>query len=80
MRSFWRSPLIAAGAIAVFAVPGTAQAPSPESVLGFAPGADFRLATYEQSIDYFQRLAAASDRITMVRTGRTSEGGTGGSR
>ena len=74
MRSFWRSPLIAAGAIAVFAVPGTAQAPSPESVLGFAPGADFRLATYEQSIDYFHRLSAASDRITMVRTGRTSEG------
>ena len=74
MRTFWRSALIAVGAVTVFAAPGTAQAPSPESVLGFAPGADFHLATYEESVDYFQRLAAASDRITMVRTGQTSEG------
>ena len=74
MRTFWRSALIAVGTVTVFAAPGTAQAPSPESVLGFAPGADFHLATYEESVDYFQRLAAASDRITMVRTGQTSEG------
>ena len=51
-----------------------AQIPTPESVLGFRPGADFELATYEESIDYFQRLDAASDRITMLRVGRTSEG------
>ncbi len=62
--------------VLVAAVPGSAlaQIPTPESVLGFAPGADFELATYEQSIDYFQQLAASSDRIQMVRTGRTSEG------
>ena len=35
--------------------------PTPESVLGFRPGADFHLATYEESLDYFQRLHAASD-------------------
>lgn len=51
-----------------------AQVPTPESVLGFPPGADFRLADYEESIDYFRRLDDASDRITMVRVGRTSEG------
>ena len=51
-----------------------AQIPTPESVLGFRPGADFELATYEESIDYFQRLDTASDRITMLRVGRTSEG------
>ncbi|MEZ4416434.1 MAG: M14 family metallopeptidase [Gemmatimonadota bacterium] len=50
------------------------QLPTPESVLGFRPGADFKLATYEQSVDYFQRLDAASDRITMLRVGRTSFG------
>jgi len=33
--------------------------PTPESVLGFAVGADFKLATYEESIRYFQALAAA---------------------
>jgi hypothetical protein len=48
--------------------------PTPESVLGFAPGADFHLATYEQSVSYFQALAAASDRVQLVKTGRTSEG------
>ena len=67
-------------AVALFFLPslataGAAQAiPSPESVLGFRPGTDFELATYEESIDYFQRLDAASDRITLVRTGLTSEG------
>ena len=50
--------------------------PTPESVLGFRPGADFELATYEQSVEYFQRLDAASDRIMMMETGRTSEGRT----
>ena len=50
--------------------------PTPESVLGFRPGADFRLATYEESVDYFQRLDAASDRMMMMMTGRTSEGRT----
>ncbi|MDP2956952.1 MAG: M14 family metallopeptidase [Longimicrobiales bacterium] len=48
--------------------------PSPASVLGFEPGADFRLATYEQSVDYFQKLDAASDRVRMVRVGRTTQG------
>ncbi len=74
MSSLFRSTLTAATAITFLASAGTAQAPSPESVLGFVPGADFHLATYEESVDYFQRLAAASDRITMVRTGQTSEG------
>jgi len=54
--------------------PLASQLPTPESILGFKPGADFELATYEESIDYFERLDAASDRITMLRVGRTSEG------
>jgi len=61
-------------ALLFLAAPAIAQIPTPESVLGFAPGADFHLATYEQSVDYFQRLAGASDRITMLNVGRTSEG------
>ena len=39
------------------------ELPTPESVLGFKVGADFKLATYDESIRYFQRLAASSDRI-----------------
>ena len=48
--------------------------PTPESTFGFAPGADYKLFTYEQSIAYFKRLEAASKYITLVEAGRTSEG------
>ncbi len=48
--------------------------PTPASVLGFEPGADFLLASYEESVEYFQRLDAASDRLSLVQAGVTSEG------
>ncbi len=48
--------------------------PKPEDVLGFAVGADYHLATYDQAIDYFRRLAAVSDRIKLFELGRTSMG------
>jgi len=48
--------------------------PTPESVLGFTVGADFHLASYDDSIGYFQKLDAASDRLTLVEVGQTSEG------
>ena len=44
----------------VAAVPAGQTLPTPESVLGFRVGADFHLATYDESIAYFQALAAAS--------------------
>ena len=47
--------------------------PTPQSVLGFQPGDDFRLATYEESIVYFRQLDEASDNLRMVEVGRTSE-------
>lgn len=52
----------------------TQSVPTPESVLGFAPGADFHLAGYEGALEYFQRLDAASDRVRLVEVGRTSNG------
>ena len=48
--------------------------PTPESSLGFAVGADFKLATYDESIAYFQKLAAASNQIRLVDVGKTSTG------
>ncbi|MHB1094864.1 MAG: M14 family metallopeptidase [Gemmatimonadaceae bacterium] len=48
--------------------------PTPESSLGFAVGADFKLATYDESIRYFRQLAAASDRIKLLTVGKTSLG------
>jgi len=54
--------------------PAAAQIPTPESVLGYPVGADFELVNYEQSLDYFQRLAAASDRVELREVGETSYG------
>ncbi|MFQ5571431.1 MAG: M14 metallopeptidase family protein [Rhodothermales bacterium] len=48
--------------------------PTPESVLGSSVGADFFLASYDESINYFKQLDAASDRIQLVEIGQTSGG------
>ncbi len=62
-------------AAALMAGPALGQSvPTPESVLGFPIGADFRLATYEESLQYFQRLDAASDRVELRQVGETSMG------
>ncbi len=45
--------------------------PTPEDVLGFQPGEWH--ASHDQLIRYFEHLAAASDRVTMVEKERTYE-------
>lgn len=47
---------------------------SPESVLGFAPAADRRLASWTQITDYFQRLDKQSSRLTVETLGTTTQG------
>jgi hypothetical protein len=48
--------------------------PTPESVFGFPVGADYKLFTYDQSIAYFRKLAAASNRIKLIHVGKTAYG------
>src|SRR5262245_43736104 len=50
--------------------------PTPSSVFGFAPGADYKLATYDQSIAYFKALASASKYIKLFEAGKTTQGRT----
>ncbi len=50
--------------------------PTPESVIGFKPGADFKLATYDDTIKYFKALDAASPKMTMVPMGTSTQGRT----
>ena len=50
------------------------RVPEPKDVFGFAPGDDYKLASHEQILDYFQKLDAASDRIAVERIGTSSEG------
>lgn len=61
----------------LFILTGSAFAqtiPAPEETLGFKIGADFHLATYTQSIEYLKKLDEASENLTLVKVGYTSEG------
>ncbi len=48
--------------------------PSPKSVLGFEPTSDKTIADWRQITDYFTRLDAASDKITVQEIGKTTLG------
>ena len=80
MRQLLVTTLVAAAASAVVAAQPSPRAqverriPTPEAVIGFAPGAELKLATYDQTIDYFRKLDAASDRMTLVEAGTSSQG------
>lgn len=55
---------------------GTSQTkiPTPAEVLAFTPGEDRKLASWDQVVDYFQRLDSASDRVNFETLGTTSMG------
>ena len=48
--------------------------PSPADVLGFTPGDDRKLASWDQVIDYFRRLDQASDRVVFEELGKSTMG------
>ncbi|MGA3201177.1 MAG: M14 metallopeptidase family protein [Bryobacteraceae bacterium] len=60
--------------VLLFATALGAEVPTPESVLGHKPGDDFYLATYDESLEYFQKLAASTDKLKLVRVGKTTRG------
>ena len=47
--------------------------PAPEATFGFKPGADYKLANYDQTIEYFRKLAGTKY-SRLIETGRTSQG------
>ena len=51
-----------------------AQLPAPESALGHKPGDDFYLASYDESLGYFRKLAQSTDKLKLVRVGKTTRG------
>jgi hypothetical protein len=51
-----------------------ASVPAPADVLGFTPGDDRRLASWAQTVEYFRRLDAASDRVKFEELGKTTMG------
>lgn len=59
----------------LFAAAAAAQTvPAPKDVLGFEPGDDKKLASWAQTVDYFKKLDAASDRVIFQEIGKTTMG------
>ncbi|MBA3693650.1 MAG: peptidase M14, partial [Acidobacteria bacterium] len=48
--------------------------PAPNESLGFTPGDDRKLASWNQIVDYFKKLDAASDRVKFEEIGKTTMG------
>jgi len=48
--------------------------PAPADVLGFTPGDDRKLASWMKVVEYFQKLAAASDRVKFEEIGKSTMG------
>src|SRR6266480_3246269 len=70
------SPLGRGNAHSVFtpgyAAPQLAGIPAPEDVLGFVPGDDRKLASWNQVLAYFAALAKASDRVDFETLGKST--------
>src|SRR3989440_5842173 len=52
----------------------TKTIPAPADVLGFNPGDDRKLASWAKVVEYFQKLAASSDRVKFEEIGKTTMG------
>jgi hypothetical protein len=66
--------VLAACVVAAHPSAESPRLPTPEASFGFQPGADYKLATYDQSIEYFKKLDAASKYLTLFEAGRTTQG------
>jgi hypothetical protein len=64
----------AAGTALVPSTPAASPVPAPESVLGFVPGEDRKLASWTQVVGYLHKLDAASERVSVEEVGKTTEG------
>ncbi len=51
---------------------GAARVPAPEEVLGFQPGDDRKLASWNQVLTYFDKLDQASDRVKFEALGKST--------
>ncbi len=74
MRSFARVVPALVLAILVPPLAAAGPLPRPESVFGFKPGADNKLATYDQTIDYLQKPGGRQP-LPPARGGRHDDPG-----
>jgi Zinc carboxypeptidase len=57
---------------AAHAAAGSISIPAPHEVLGFTPGDDRKLASWNQILTYFDKLDQASDRVMFQTLGKTT--------
>ncbi len=55
-----------------FSIFAQTKIPAPNEILGFTPGDDRKLASWSQTVEYFQKLDAASDRVKFETIGKTT--------
>ena len=65
---------VTAAAFLTPSLPAATAVPAPESVLGFVPGEDRKLAGWGQVLQYLKALDAASDRVSVEEVGKTTQG------
>ena len=56
------------------ATPDAPQAPTPEEALGYQMGTARKLPDWHEIVDYYDKLAAASDRVQVERLGESTNG------
>lgn len=59
---------------AVAGFPAAGQIPEPKDVLGFTPGDDRKLASWDKVVEYFKKLDAASNRVIFEEIGKSTMG------
>lgn len=74
MKALLRALSFSALALAFSSPLLTAQVPSPQQFFGFKIGADNKLARYDKIVDYFNAVAAKSDRVHVRNLGPTTLG------
>jgi len=55
-------------------VSSVASVPSPQEILGFKVGEDFKLANWSQILTYFEKLASSSEKIKIIDLGQSTLG------
>jgi len=59
---------------AILSLQAAEKIPSPEEILGFQVGQDFKLASWSQITDYFNKLAQASPKVKVLDLGKSTLG------
>ncbi len=73
LRNAFALAAVTAAAL-TWAPTGAAQIPEPKEVFGFVPGADYKLASHAELLEYFRQLDASSDRIVVEEIGTSTLG------